>query len=606
MSIAEVCAGLCRRCQFPADELNHSGYCRFCAQVIKDETTTPASSMVPAQTETVIGEFALRLFQENCVEQTFEQLNAYTSTLIVMATGTGKTITIGAIIHRWEEGHVLFMVHRDELMRQACDKLYRMSGEKCDVEMGEARADSSIMYQRAKVVVTSVQTMSRRNRMQRFNPHEYGLLVIDEAHHSCAPSYLAVIAHFQQNPKLKLIGLTATPDRADERALGQVFQSVAFEYGILDAINDGWLVPIEQQFVRIKGLDLSQVRTTAGDLNQGDLAKIMEEEERCHEVASATRQLADGPTLVFAASVRQAELISEILNRHESRSSEWICGDALKCPMDMRHSILERFTQGQFRFLVNCAILLEGYDEPTIRTIVMARPTKSRSLYSQIIGRGTRPLAGTVDGIAEAEDRRGSIATSGKTALLVLDLVGNSGKHKLITTADILGGNYDDEIVAKATEAAQKASARGERIAMLDALRNAMEERKTAEQKRRQRVVADAKVSMKVIDPFVVFDIMPEREPEYSRGRPPAPWVTKILDKAKIPWDHKMGYERTAQLAKAQIERWQKHLATYKQVAVLRRAGYENASDFTFEQASKEMDYLSKNGWRKPATAAPN
>lgn len=587
MSTAELL--VCSVCEFPSDEVDSQGRCQDCAGVIvqDDESiiVTP-SAIIPYD------------YQYTCVERTFEQLLTYRSTLIVMATGLGKTITTGETIRRWENGRVLFMAHRDELIRQACRKIYQMTGEECDVEMGDQRADSSIMYHRSKVVVTSVQTMSRARRMARFDPNEFGLLIIDEAHHAVSPSYKAVIEHFQQNPNLKLIGLTATPDRADELAMGQVFESVAFEYGIIDGINNGWLVPIEQQFVKIAGLDLSRVKTTAGDLNQGELARIMEEEERCHEVASATRQLSQGPTLVFTASVRQAELISEILNRHESGCSEWICGDAVKCPMDVRRSALSRFSDGEFRFLVNCAILLEGYDEPTIRTIVMARPTKSRSLYAQVIGRGTRSLSGVLDGLDEPEQRREAIANSGKTAVLVLDLVGNSGRHKLITTADILGGNFDDEVVAKAVEAALKASTRGERVEMLDALRQADEERRAAERKRREKIVAQAKVKTKIVDPFDVYDLTPRREPEYGKGRPPAPWSIKILDKAKIPHQN-MGYEQARQLAEEQIARWKKHLCTFPQAAVLRRAGYEHAEKFTYEQASAEIDYLAKHGWRK-------
>jgi len=598
MSIAEPLA-VCTACGFPADEVNADGLCPQCAGdvlVDDDEPTTPPPSGI-----------VLRDYQTACVERTYEALETARSTLIVKATGLGKTISVAEIIRRWNSdtrGRVLFMGHSDELIRQACHKIKQMTGEECDVEMGEQRADTSIMYQRAKVVVTSVQTMARAKRMRRFNPSDWGLLVIDEAHHAIAPSYLAVTEYFQQNPDLKLIGLTATPDRADEAAMGRVFETVAFEYGIVDGINDGWLVPIEQQLVTVAGLDLSRVRTTAGDLNQGDLARILEEEERCHEVASATLQLSEGPTLIFTASVRQAELIAQIINRHSPGEAEWICGDQIACPMDLRRSILQRFSTGRFRYLVNCSILLEGYDEPTIRTIVMARPTKSRSLYAQVIGRGTRTLPGVIDGLDESAARRQAIAASGKPKMLVLDLAGNAGRHKLITTADILGGNFDDEIIARAIESTKQASARNERIDTLAALRHAVEEKKEAERRQRERITADARVRSRRVDPFDVFDLTPRREPEYGKGRPPAPWSLKILDKAKIPHQN-ISYERARQLAEEQLARWKKDLATYKQVTVLLRAGYPQPQNFTFSQASAEIDYLAKHGWKKRDIPTP-
>jgi superfamily II DNA or RNA helicase len=589
VSIAEA-TSVCVGCGFPSDDLDEDGCCPQCAgDVIADDAEASAPSNI-----------SLRDYQTACVEQTYEALKDSDTTLIVKATGLGKTVTCGEIIRRWENGRILFMAHRDELIRQACRKIHQMTGEECDVEMGEQRADSSVMYHRSKVVVTSVQTMSRKRRMARFNPEDFGLMVVDEAHHCISPSYLAVVEHFRKNRSLKLLGLTATPDRADERAMGQLFETVAFEYGIVDGINDGWLVPIEQQFVQIAGLDLSRVKTTAGDLNKGELAKIMEEEERCQEVASATRQLAEGPTLVFTASVRQAELIAQILNRHEPGSAEWICGDAIKCPIDMRRSILRRFSEGAFQYLVNCAILLEGYDEPTIRTIVMARPTKSRSLYAQVIGRGTRALPGVIEGKADADARRAAIAESGKTGVLVLDLAGNSGRHKLITTADILGGNYDDDVVAQAVESAQTASRRNERVNMLDTIRQAVEQKKEQERRRREKIVADAKVRTKIVDPFAIFDILAPREREFGKGRPPAPWAKRILDKAKIPYE-RMSYEQTAELAKQQIERWQKNLCTFKQAATLRKFGFDG-SKRTFEEASSIIDRIAKSGWKLRGT----
>lgn len=440
----------------------------------------------------------LRPYQTACVEQAADILRTHRSTLIVMATGLGKTVTIAETIRRWPTGRVLFMAHRDELIRQACDKLQRITGEPCDVEMGQEWADDDPLLAKSKVVVTSVQTMSRIRRMTRFKPEDFGLVVIDEAHRATARSYREVIRYYQQNPDMKLVGLTATPDRTDGQAMGLVFDSVAFRYDILNAIDDGWLVPIEQQFVWVKGMDLSKLKTVAGDFAPEELAKIMEQERICHEIASSTLQLSEGPTLLFTASVRQAEKTAEILNRHKPGSADWVCGET---PKDQRRDILARFASGELQYLANCAILTEGYDCPSLRTIVVARPTKSRSLYAQILGRATRPLPNTVDRFDNPELRRKAIACSTKTAAIVLDLVGNSGRHKLVSALDILGGNYDPIVVARAIATSKKANRRAD---ALEALRYAAEAQRIAEEerKRRQAIIAHAMIGVVPVDPF--------------------------------------------------------------------------------------------------------
>ena len=435
---------VCSVCGFPDDTLvslpSGEVACECCAA-----TLCVADTLQDNQAWT------LRPYQQEAHDSIFGCLETANSALLVLPTGCGKTISFAKVIQDWPTGRVVVMAHRDELIRQAADKIQRVTGEVCDIEMGDYRADQRSLHAAAKVVVTSVQTMSRRNRHTRFHPEEFGLLIIDEAHHAVAKTYLAVIDYFRQNPNLKVLGVTATPDRTDEAALGRVFESVAYEYSLPQAIDDGWLVPIQQQFVHIEGLDLSAVKTTAGDLNQRQLADILEEEKTAQQIVSATMQVADGAqTLIFAASVDQAEQMAMIANRHKPGCAEWICGDAVRCPMDTRRALLERFRNRDFQCLFNCAILLEGFDQDNI-SVVVPKATKSRSLYAQMIGRGTRPLSGLVDGLDSADARRAAIAASAKGHMLALDFVGNSGRHKLIHAGDVLGGSYDDEIVAEAT-----------------------------------------------------------------------------------------------------------------------------------------------------------
>lgn len=215
-----------------------------------------------------------RPYQIEALDGIRDKLKTNTSTLLVMATGQGKTITFCELARDYKaSGKVMILAHREELISQAYDKVLEVAECEPDIEMGEWHIQAFGEFQSA-IVLSTIQTqiagMAGNGRMTKFDPQDFSLLIIDEAHHSAAKSYRRVIAHYRRNPDLKVLGVTATPDRADERALGQIFETVAYEYGILEGIEDGWLVHIEQQSVYVEGLDYSQIRTTAGDLNGAD------------------------------------------------------------------------------------------------------------------------------------------------------------------------------------------------------------------------------------------------------------------------------------------------------------------------------------------------
>lgn len=527
-----------------------------------------------------------------------------TKTLTVMPTGTGKTVLFAFVAKHWIDndlGRVLVMAHREELIFQARAKIEQVTGEVPDVEMADSRADMGGYHAKSKVVITSVQTMCRESRHSRFDPSDFTLLIIDEAHHATAASYRKVIDHFSQNPNLKILGVTATPDRADEQALGQIFESVAFEYSIQDAIEDGWLVPIEQQFVMVEGLDLSGVRTTAGDLNEGDLTRIMETEENLHGIVDPTIQLAgDTPTLVFASSVDHADRMAEIFNRHRPESAVCLHG---KTPREERRDKLRAFSRGEYQYLCNCGLFLEGFDETSIGVVAMARPTKSRALYAQAVGRGTRPLPGIVDGLEDSEARRLAIGHSRKPNVLVLDFVGNSGRHKLVSTADILGGNYDDNVIELAGNLARKKSARGESSDMLGELKAAQEQIEAEARRRRAAVVAKANFRAQSVNPFDVFDLTPKREPGWHKGRKPTDKQVATLQKFKVPQKDIDGLSfcGASQLLDTLIARMKNNQCTYKQAALLRKHGY--STDVSMKEATGIIDALAKNHWRRPVEA---
>lgn len=561
------------------------------------EGVAPIAAATPARP----GEYILRDYQADCIAKVLAELRLPGSrTLVVMPTGTGKTVMFAALAEQWTadgRGRVLVMAHRDELILQSAEKIEAIVGVQPEIEKGENYAAEHLAG-KSPVVVTSVQTMCRPNRHERFTPDEFGLLIIDEAHHATAATYRKVIDYFGANPELRILGVTATPDRTDEEALGQIFQTVAKDYEIENAIDDGWLVPIEQRFVEVESLDLSSVRTQAGDLQSADLARVMEDEENLHGVVGPTIQLAgDCPTLIFAASVEHAERIAEIVNRHRPKSAAFLCG---KTDTDERRETLAAFSRGEFQFLVNMGLFTEGFDSPRVSVIANARPTKSRSLYAQIAGRGTRPLPGVVDGLEDAAARRAAIARSAKPSMLLLDFVGNSGRHKLVSTADILGGNFSDDVIETAAETAKRKSAAGEPTSMLSELREAQREKEAAAKRRRAAIKIQASYRAQSVNPFDVFDLVPCREPGWHKDRRPTDGQVAALRKFKVPEVEisRMSFCRASQVLDTLVLRAKQDKCTYKQAATLRRFGCD--VDVTFKEASAMIDRIAANGWRRP------
>jgi len=543
----------------------------------------------------------LRPYQNDAVDSIIAELGKFRSTLIVLPTGCGKTVCFSEVINRYPQpGRWMVLAHREELIRQAADKIGKIIGETPEIEMADERADLH-MFRRTKAVVATVQTLSR-GRKARFAWKDFAGIIIDEAHHAVADSYQNIVKHARtENPDIKVVGVTATPDRADEAALGHAFESVAYVYEITDAINDGYLVPIHARGVEVKGLDFSKIRTTAGDLNSADLAAVMEYEENLHKIAGPCLQLAKWrKVLVFAASLAHAERLCEIFNRYRPNSARWFSG---KTPKDERRLMLADFAAGHYQFLVNVGVLTEGYDEPTIDMVVMARPTKSRALYSQMVGRGTRPLPGVIDGIDTPEGRRAAIAASEKPNVEILDFVGVAGHHKLVTSADILSGAYPDEVVERATKEIQKAAKQGgsapnvqEALAKAD--RDIHAEREAEKAKRAKVVANDHKFTVNAIDPFDVFGIDPPRQDSLQKGHEITDRQKAMLESSGID-TRGLDRSKAGKLCQEIISRREGGRCTFKQAKTLAKYGYD--TNVTFKDASAIIDSLAKNGWKRPA-----
>ena len=593
----------------------------------------------------------LRDYQEKAIERILESWKKFRSCLIVLPTGCGKTVVFGELIHRilaakakaegegeqWngqDSVRAMILAHREELITQAADKVGRISGADVQIEMGDMKV-SPMFGQMPHVVVSTVQTQTagggqvevggrgRGRRMDKFDPADFGVLVIDEAHHATAKSYRTCIEHYLSNPKCRLLGVTATPDRADESALGNVFDVVAFEYTVTEAIRDGWLVPVKQRLVKVDSLDFSKVSSCAGDFNQGELAQVLEEEQNLHSIAVPTVEICGNRrTIIFAASVKQAERLAEILNRGKSEElrgksedgstqdrAAWVCG---MTPKDERRTILEDFKAGRVQYLVNVGVLTEGYDDAGVEVVVMARPTKSRALYAQMAGRATRPsakiadLLGTVGDQVKVEGegeqrmdasslRRKLIAESDKPECTILDFVGNSGRHKLVSTVDILGGKEIDEDEEEARARAKKrCEESGEAVDMVAELEKSRAEIKAAkaeEARRRKFIQATAKFIEVSVDPFNIFDLPPiEATAKCTLGRSLS-WRQKELLREKLKVDpEKIGLAQARQLLDEYFRRVNERLATFGQMKMLRKFGV--SVPMHFDEASRTLNKL--------------
>lgn len=544
----------------------------------------------------------LRPYQNEAVEAVLRNWLEKTSTLLVLPTGCGKTICFADLIRRCQPKRAMVLAHREELIFQAQKKIAAVTGLDVQVEMAGYRADMDGLHGAPQVVVSTVQTQTAGGdgggRMTKFDPGDFGLLIIDEAHHATADSYRRCIEWYCRNPGLKVLGVTATPDRADEEALGKVYESVAFDYEVLDAIDQGWLVPIEQQLVQVQGLDFSQCRNTAsGDLNGADLADVMEFETNLHGIADPVLKIAGKRrALIFAASVVQAERLAEILNRSRPNCASWVCG---KTDKEERRKTLEKFSAGQFQFIVNVGCLTEGFDDAGVELVIMGRPTESRSLYAQMIGRATRPaeaIAHQLNVVADDDARRALIAASAKPHCLVVDFVGNSGRHKLITSADVLGGKVSEAAIAAALRRVTEA---GGPVDMATALEEAQSDlaRQEREASRRAALRANARFTTTKVSPFDVFDISPAKERGWDRDKQLSDKQRALLLKHGINPDG-MPYCHAKQIIDEMFRRWDGGLATFGQAKVLRRSGF--LAPMRREEASKAIDAIAqRQGWAR-------
>lgn len=502
----------------------------------------------------------------------------HTRTLLVLATGTGKTTVFAEVCRRRRDAGrkpTLVIAHRRELITQAAERL-RLAGLTVDLESGEMRADvgSSLLGQ-ADVVVATIQSLKGR-RLERWPARYFDTVVCDEAHHAAAASYRAVLDYFADAWHL---GVTATPDRGDQVALGHVYPHLAYSYGIREGITDGYLAPLTFLNIDTPSVDLSTVRTTkqehGRDLSADDLAKAMSGVEQLHEIAiPIAEKRGNRPTLVFVPSVEIAKNLAEIMAAYVGVGRV----RALDGTTDerTRADVIERYQRGDINVLVNCQLFTEGFDAPHTACVAVARPTKSRALWSQMIGRGTRPAEGKAD-------------------CLVLNLRPDANEHSLVSPLDLFDGlDLPDDIAAETRAAVERGEPMLATIQAAEERAREREERELAAQ-RKSHLVAEARYRATQVDPWEELGI-DSPTPRDQRGPRATRRQAEVLEKAGFQGAAQLSIRAAGKLLDELTGRRARGLCTIKQMRALTKRGLRG--DLSYEDARSALDALAAASWR--------
>ena len=497
-------------------------------------------------------------------------------TLLVLPTGTGKTIVFAKITEDMvrQGKRVLILAHRGELLNQAADKLQKTTGLRCAVE----KAESSCLGEWYSVVVGSVQSMQQQKRLDKFREDYFPIIIIDEAHHAISDGYQRVLQHFQG---AHVLGVTATPDRGDLRNLGEYFETLAYEYTLPKAIKEGYLSPIQALTVPLK-LDLSKVGIQNGDFKVGEIDSALD--PYLDQIAEEMKQYCKGrKTVVFLPLIRTSQKFRDILNEAGFRAAE-VNGTSAD-----RAEILRDFDDGKYDVICNSMLLTEGWDCPSVDCIIVLRPTKVRSLYCQMVGRGTRLYPG-------------------KESLLLIDFLWMTERHELCHPAHLIC--EDPEVARQMTKNLEEDTGKAfdlekaEKAAASDvvAQREAALAKQLEEMRRRKK---------KLVDPLQ-FEMSIQAEdlsgyvPTFGwEAAPPSQKQLEALEKFGICPDEIGNAGKAAKLLDRLGSRRQENLTTPKQIRFLEGRGFRHVGTWDFDSARKLIDRIAGNGWRVPYDINP-
>ena len=521
----------------------------------------------------------LRPYQQQAKDAIFSEWeNGIKKTLLVLPTGCGKTIVFAKVAEECVKGgsRVLILAHRGELLDQAADKIGKSTGLGCATE----KAEQTCLGSWFRIVVGSVQSMMREKRLNQFPNDYFNTIIIDEAHHCISDSYQKVLRHF---PDAEVLGVTATPDRGDMQNLGTVFESLAYEYTLPKAIKEGYLSPIKAVTIPLK-IDMSAVGVQAGDFKSGDIATALDPylESIAEEME---KYCSNKKTVVFLPLVKTSQKFRDILNNHGFKAAE-VNGDS-----NDRAEILEAFDKDQYNVLCNSMLLTEGWDCPSVDCIVVLRPTKVRSLYCQMVGRGTRLSPET-----------------NKDHLLLLDFLWHTERHELCHPASLICESA--EVAQKMTENMEKDAGcvidieEAEKAASEDVVAQREEAlaKQLSEMKRRKKRLVDPLQFEMSIQAEDLSGYVPAFGWEMA---PPSDGQKKTLEKLGILPDAIENAGKASKILDRLDKRRREGLTTPKQIRFLESRGFQHVGTWQFETAKNMIDRIAGNGWRVPSGIIP-
>ncbi|RSJ77715.1 UvrABC system protein B [Streptococcus cristatus] len=519
----------------------------------------------------------LRKYQQESINSIQEEWNnGRKRTLLVLPTGCGKTVVFTKLAEEMvKQGkRVLILAHRTELLEQASDKLFKITGLKTALE----KADSTAIGSWCRVSVGSVQTLQRDKRLNQFPKDYWDVIIVDEAHHILSDGYMKVMKYFDV---ANVLGVTATPDRSDMRNLGSYFDSLAYEYSLVQAIQEGYLSKIKALTIPLS-LDLSNVSMSAGDFKASDVGTALDPylEQIADEMV---KQCANRKTVVFLPLVKTSQKFRDILNAKGFRAAE-VNGESKD-----RAEVLEDFEKGRYNVLCNSMLLTEGWDCPSVDCVVVLRPTKVRALYSQMVGRGTR-------------------LHPGKEELLLLDFLWHTERHELCRPA---------HLICETPEVAQKM------VENMEEQTGVMLDLEDMEVKAAEDVVAQREEALakqleemrkrkrKLVDPLQ-FEMSIHAE-DLSNYVPNFGWEMapasdkqiKALEKYGILPDEIGNAGKAALYLDRLHKRQSEGLTTPKQIRFLEGRGFKDVGMWQFDHARNMIDRIAANGWRLPAGVRP-
>lgn len=497
-------------------------------------------------------------------------------TLLVLPTGCGKTVVFASVTeNQVNKGHrVLIMAHRGELLQQAADKLKEASGLDSVLEKAESSALGSFL----PVTVGSVQSLSQEKRLAKFPEDYYQDIIVDEAHHCLSDSYQHVLNHF---PEANILGVTATPDRGDMKNLGEFFDSKAYEYSMTDAIRDGYLCPIRAQMIPLE-LDINSVGLSSGDFAAGEIGHALDPylEQIAKEMLNYCQ---DRKTVVFLPLIATSQKFCRMLNEVGLKAAE-VNGNS-----GDRSEVLADFDSGRYDVLCNSMLLTEGWDCPAVDCIVILRPTKIRSLYQQMVGRGMR-------------------LSPGKENLLLLDFLWMTARHDLCRPSALI--SRDEKIAAMIDEKIKNGD---EEVDLIEAEEQAERDVLAEREEALARELAEMRAKKrKLVDPIqyalsIAAEDLTSYTPTFAwEMAPPSDKQLQFLECRGIFAES----VSSAGLASLLIDRLKRRqdmgLATPKQIRCLERYGFSKVGTWQFSDASSLISQLANNHWRVPYGMTPS